>query len=90
VTPDNHDLLVDQLADTGELVLRRAVEPSASPYDELWYAWDEADEQAALAYEAWRLDPGRMAYAVYRAAQDRADTAQDALARCARAVMGPT
>jgi hypothetical protein len=37
----------------------------------------EADE----AYADWRQHPGRLAYAVYRAAQDRADAAQEHLAQ---------
>jgi hypothetical protein len=37
----------------------------------------EADE----AYESWRQHPGGLAYAVYRAAQDRADAAQEHLAQ---------
>lgn len=37
----------------------------------------DADE----AYEDWRHHPGALAYAVYRAAQDRADAAQEHLAR---------
>jgi hypothetical protein len=37
----------------------------------------EADE----AYEDWRRHPGATGYAVYRAAQDRADAAQEHLAR---------
>jgi hypothetical protein len=46
-----------------------------------WYAWDDAHEQAETAYYAWCDQPGRAAFAVYRAAQDRADAAQDGLAR---------
>jgi hypothetical protein len=54
-----------------------------SRYDRLWYAWDEAQTEAELAYEAWCAEPGPEAYVVYRAGQDRADAAQDALARYA-------
>ena len=32
-----------------------------------------------MAYEAWCEEPGRMSYAVYRAAEDRADAAEVAL-----------
>jgi hypothetical protein len=48
--------------------------------DELAYAWRTAQEEAVLAYEAWLASPDRTAYIVYRAAQDRADQAQDVLA----------
>jgi hypothetical protein len=42
--------------------------------------------EATLAYEEWRRTPGRSTYGAFRAAQDQADAAQDALAR---AVVGP-
>ena len=48
--------------------------------DELAFAWRSAQDEALSTYHAWSESPGRTAYAVYRAAQDRADQAQDALA----------
>jgi hypothetical protein len=48
--------------------------------DELAFAWRMAQDEAVAAYRAWREAPGQAAYAVYRAAQDRADQAQDAMA----------
>jgi hypothetical protein len=48
--------------------------------DELAFAWRSAQDEAVAAYDAWRELPGQIAYAVYRAAQDRADQAQDVLA----------
>jgi hypothetical protein len=39
-----------------------------------------AQVEANRAYEHWRDHPGALAYAVYRAAQDRADAAQEHLA----------
>src|SRR3954466_11601186 len=48
-------------------------------FEELSEAWRAAHLEATLAYELWSELPGRDAYAVYRAAQDRADEAQDAL-----------
>jgi hypothetical protein len=42
--------------------------------------------EATLAYEEWRRTPGPNTYGAFRAAQDQADAAQDALAR---AVGGP-
>jgi hypothetical protein len=47
---------------------------------ELDYIRREAQTEADLAYEAWCQVPGADGYAVYRAAQDRADAAQDRLA----------
>jgi hypothetical protein len=47
---------------------------------ELAYAWRTAQDEAVTAYDAWSESPGAAAYAVYRAAQDRADQAQDVLA----------
>jgi hypothetical protein len=54
--------------------------------DELASAWRAAESEAWLAYEAWRRSPGSIEYAVYRAAQDRADQAQDVLADSASVV----
>jgi hypothetical protein len=67
----------------GKFVYSGAVFP-ASLYDCLWHAWDEAQHEADLAYAAWLEEEHGEAYAVYRAAQDRADAAQDALASCDR------
>ena len=47
---------------------------------ELQFVRREAQREADLAYQAWSRHPGRDGYAVYRAAQDRADAAQDELA----------
>jgi hypothetical protein len=47
---------------------------------ELDYVWREAQADADLAYRDWCQFPGRDACVVYRAAQDRADSAQDELA----------
>jgi hypothetical protein len=48
--------------------------------EEVNYVRREAQAEADLAYEDWRTLRCRDAYAVYRAAQDRADAAQDDLA----------
>jgi hypothetical protein len=48
--------------------------------DELFALWSVARAEANLAFDAWRSMPGGDAYASYRAAEDRADAAQDALA----------
>jgi hypothetical protein len=68
--------LLDQVADTREIVLRRARSWSAD-YD----AWSDARDEALQAYARWLSAPTGESYAVYRAAQDRADAAQDTLAQ---------
>jgi hypothetical protein len=45
--------------------------------EELRFAWREAQGEAAEAYDHWGRIPGREAYTLYRASQDRAETAQD-------------
>jgi hypothetical protein len=75
--------LLDQVADTRELVLRRAA--SLGPaFNAVYDAWSDAHEEAESAYVAWRRSGDRYDYAVYRAAQDREDAAQDALAATRR------
>ena len=44
-------------------------------------AWSDAHEQAEAALADWHDSGSPEAYATYRAAQDREDAAQDALAR---------
>jgi hypothetical protein len=77
----SHELktLLDQVADTRELVLRRARTWSAD-YD----AWSDARDEALHAYACWRAVPTAESYAAYRAAQDREDAAQDTLAQSRR------
>jgi hypothetical protein len=55
-------------------------------YGERFAMWSAARAEANLAYEAWCRSPGIAAYAVYRAAEDRADAAQDALLYPPRAI----
>jgi predicted metalloendopeptidase len=74
-TPELKQLL-DQVADTREIVLRRPRNWSAD-YD----AWSDAREDTWAAYRAWRTVRTRDSYAAYRAAQDREDAAQDTLAQ---------
>jgi hypothetical protein len=71
----SHELknLLDQVADTRELVLRRR---GSSLHD----VWIDARDEAREAYRAWRMLQTAESYAVYRAAQDREDAAQDTLA----------
>ena len=71
--------LLDQVADTRELVLLRAA--SLGPlWNAVYDAWSDAHEDAEAAYWAWTTSRGAEDYLVYRAAQDREDAAQDALA----------
>ena len=57
--------------------------------EELSFVWREAQREASLAYCHWRRRRDRVAYARYRAAQDRADAAQDALSARHAAASGP-
>ena len=65
----------------------RAAMTAAQLYDERFTIWSAARAEANLAYEAWCEQPGRLAYAVYRAVEDRADAAEDALLACRPAVL---
>jgi hypothetical protein len=67
--------ILDAVPDTREIVLRRADGWSADVE-----AWREAHEDAVDAYALWSTDRCAATYAAYRAAQDRADAAQDTLA----------
>jgi hypothetical protein len=53
---------------------------AAQRHDELYAIWSAARAEANLAYQAWCDVRGQVAYAVYRAAEDRADAAEQALA----------
>jgi hypothetical protein len=48
--------------------------------DERTWAWRRAQAHARQAYAEWHRFGGAAAYVAYRAAQDRADSAQDELA----------
>ena len=54
-------------------------------HDELFVLWSAARAEANIAYDAWCERPGRISYAVYRAAEDRADAAEIALSGAATA-----
>jgi hypothetical protein len=54
-------------------------------HDELFVLWSAARAEANIAYDAWCEEPGRTSYAVYRAAEDRADAAEIALSGAAAA-----
>lgn len=49
-------------------------------YFELADAWRAAEDEATVAYREWLETGDRLAFTIYRAAQDRADAAQDELA----------
>jgi hypothetical protein len=51
----------------------------ARRHQERFAIWCAARAEANVAYDAWCAAPGPEAYAVYRAAEDRADAAEDAL-----------
>lgn len=67
-----HDLL-EAVPDTREIVVICAHD------DGLLAAWRSAHDEASHALDIWRTWPGAETFAAYRAAQDRADAAQDAL-----------
>ena len=48
--------------------------------EEVFVVWSAARAEANDAYAAWCAQPSRLAYAVYRAAEDRADAAETELA----------
>jgi hypothetical protein len=79
-----HELrdLLDQVADTREIVLRRP--RTCAAYD----AWSDARDETRIAYRRWTAAPAAESYAAYRAAQDREDAAQDSLARATPARRG--
>jgi len=70
--------LLEHIEDTHELVLRPA------DGDELVSVWRAARSESNAALCAWRARPGAASYAVYRAAEDRADAAEASLAACAK------
>ena len=75
---DDLRYLLDGVPDTRELVIRRA--DTWAPVRD---AWRDAHDDAAAAYRRWHGERTPGAYAAYRAAQDREDAAQDALAMSA-------
>jgi len=56
-------------------------------HTELFAVWSAARAEANVAYSAWCEVPGSDAYAVYRAAEDRADAAERALASTSEHVL---
>jgi hypothetical protein len=62
-----------------EVLLAQLLQSAQVLIDEVMVGWRQAHAEARRAYEHWRDSPGSVAYARYRAAQDQADCAQDAL-----------
>jgi hypothetical protein len=76
--------LLEHVEDTHEIVLRDARPEGMCERDELSAVWSAARAEANLAYADWCESPGAESYAVYRAAEDRADSAEIALAAASR------
>jgi len=78
--------LLEHVEDTHEIVLRdvRADAPGLRERAELVAVWSAARTEANLAYADWCESSGAEAYAVYCAAEDRADAAEIALAAASR------
>ncbi len=79
MSPYQRALLKIEEAEGAAIELRPSVHEYAL-VEELSFVRREAQVEADEAYEDWKLLSSRAAYAVYRAAQDRADAAQDDLA----------
>jgi hypothetical protein len=78
--------LLEHLEDTREIVLADGRVESTQRLGELYAVWWAARAEANIAFDAWRESPGGEAYAVYVAAEDRADAAEAALAGAADTV----
>ena len=70
--------LLERIEDNREIVLRSGVDDSARAGAPI-AVWRAARAEANAALDAWRRRPGRATYAVYRAAEDRADAAEASL-----------
>ena len=73
----DHELhrLLDSVADTREIVVRRA-----DADDALVAAWEDARDEANEAWSRWAAEPSGDRWAVYDAARDREGAALAALA----------
>jgi hypothetical protein len=77
--------LLARLAESGA---GQSVSPALWIRDELADTWRAARDDAGAAYGYWSQLRTRESYAIYQAAQDRVDAAQDALA-CWADAAGP-
>jgi len=75
--------LLELVEDTHEIVLTHPAGELPAGVDERHEVWGAAREEANAAYADWHVRPGADRYAVYRAAEDRADAAQAALTAAA-------
>ena len=77
--------LLERVEDTRELIIDPAVgqETAVVGESELLAVWAAARDESRRADAEWCAHSGADRYAVYRAAADRADAAQDALAAAA-------
>jgi hypothetical protein len=78
MSPDELRQLLGRIEDPREILVWSADDERT--LTELDTAWRAARSDADAAYVAWCRAPGREGYAVYRAAEDRADAAAAALA----------
>jgi hypothetical protein len=86
---ENLRALLEAVEDTRELMLAPPRLQGAELVGELFVAWSAARADANLALDAWESQPGSDAYAVFRAAEDRADAAEDALAEASARMNRP-
>ena len=87
MSPDSLDrALLSVDGENREFMVARSATHDYAVLEELRFVRREAQAEAEVAYEAWRRERGNDAYAVYRAAQDRADAAQDDLAEWAHRI----
>jgi hypothetical protein len=81
MTPRRLRSILDGAEDLGLFVFPDADgRPGWTP-DALLADWRAAAAEANAAYAEWRRRADRVSYTIYRACADRADAAQDALAR---------
>jgi hypothetical protein len=78
------------IAPGGDLLARSGASHECAMFEELSFVRREAQAEADLAYGDWQRSVSAEAYTVYRAAQDRADAAQDQLAECWRRMVANT
>lgn len=85
MTPDNAGggETLEQLLERLELPEPAHGPTAAWVFRVLSHARQLAQLEAMEAYEEWRRTPGPKTYGAFRAAQDQADAAQDALASAA-------
>ena len=86
--PDGNHALLRFPGEQREFSVARPSSRDYAMLEEMSFVRREAQAEANIAYEDWHLRPQGEAYAVYRAAQDRADAAQDDLAHMVSQLVG--